>query len=75
LISAIRLHGGGRAQGIDAVRRAYEQSLKDPKFFEAVDQQGLDLDPIGADELTDTVRHIYTLPAAAVERAPPVARM
>jgi tripartite-type tricarboxylate transporter receptor subunit TctC len=54
---------------IDAVRSAFAQSLKDPEFIAAVEQQGLDLDPIGADELTDTVRHIYALPAAVVERA------
>jgi len=54
---------------IDAVRSAYEQSLKDPEFAEAVQRQGLDLDPIGAEELTNVVRGIYALPAAAVERA------
>jgi hypothetical protein len=32
-------------------------------------RQGLDLDPIDADEMIDTVHHIYELPAAAVERA------
>ena len=54
---------------IDAVRSAYEQSLKDPEFAEAVQRQGLDLDPIGTEELTNVVRGIYALPAAAVERA------
>jgi tripartite-type tricarboxylate transporter receptor subunit TctC len=54
---------------IAAVRAAYEQSLKDPEFLAAVRKQNLDLDPIGADELTDTVRHIYELPNEAIERA------
>jgi len=54
---------------IDAVRSAYQQSIKDPEFLDAVQKQGLDLDPISADELTDTVNHIYQLPAAAVESA------
>jgi len=54
---------------IDAVRRAYEQSIKEPEFIDSVQKQGLDLDPIGADELTDTVNHIYQMPAAAVESA------
>jgi hypothetical protein len=44
-------------------------SLKDPEFIEAVERQGLDLDPIGADELADVVRSIYALPPAAVEGA------
>jgi hypothetical protein len=34
-----------------------------------VQKQGLDLDPIGADELADIVRDIYALPPAAVEGA------
>jgi tripartite-type tricarboxylate transporter receptor subunit TctC len=54
---------------VDAIRAAYAQTLKDPEFIEAVLKQGLDLDPIGADELTDIVRGIYALPQAAVERA------
>lgn len=54
---------------IAAVRAAYEQSFKDPEFLAAIRQQNLDLDPIGAGELTDTVRHIYELPNDAVEGA------
>jgi tripartite-type tricarboxylate transporter receptor subunit TctC len=54
---------------VDAVRAAYAQTLKDPEFIDAVLKQGLDIDPIGADELTDIVRGIYALPTAAVERA------
>jgi len=60
---------GVPADRVEAVRSAYQQSLKDPEFIADVARQGLDLDPIGADELTATVRHIYELPAAAVERA------
>ena len=60
---------GVPADRIAAMRSGYEQSLKDPEFLADVERQGLDLDPIGADELTDTVRHIYELPASAVERA------
>src|SRR5262249_40892370 len=54
---------------VEAIRAAYERTLKDPEFVEAILKQGLDLDPIGADELTDIVRGIYALPPAAVERA------
>ena len=54
---------------IAAVRAAYEQSFKDPEFLAAIRRQNLDLDPIGAGELTDTVRHIYELPNDAVEGA------
>ncbi|MEA2991019.1 MAG: hypothetical protein QOG83_3730 [Alphaproteobacteria bacterium] len=54
---------------IEAIRAAYAAALKDPEFVEAVLKGSLDLDPIGADELTDTVRSIYALPQAAIERA------
>jgi tripartite-type tricarboxylate transporter receptor subunit TctC len=54
---------------VDAVRRAYLQSLKDPEFIEALQKQGLDLDPVGAEELAAVVRGIYALPEAAVEGA------
>jgi tripartite-type tricarboxylate transporter receptor subunit TctC len=54
---------------VEAIRNAYLMSLKDPEFVAAVERQGLDLDPIGADEVTDVVRGIYALPQAAVEGA------
>ncbi|HEY2230036.1 MAG TPA: hypothetical protein VGI22_20320 [Xanthobacteraceae bacterium] len=54
---------------VEAIRSAYQQSLQDPEFIEAVQRQGLDLDQIGADELADVVRGIYALPEAAVEGA------
>ncbi len=60
---------GVPTERIAALRTAYQQSLKDADFLAAIRQQNLDLDPISADELTDTVRHIYELPNQAVEGA------
>ncbi len=54
---------------VEAIRTAYAQSLQDPEFIAAVQKQGLDLDPIGAEELAEIVRGIYALPEAAVEGA------
>jgi tripartite-type tricarboxylate transporter receptor subunit TctC len=54
---------------VAAIRNAYLMSLQDPEFIEAVQRQGLDLDPIGAGELAEVVRGIYALPEAAVEGA------
>jgi tripartite-type tricarboxylate transporter receptor subunit TctC len=54
---------------IEAVRTAYAATMKDPEFIDAVLKGGLDIDPIGADELTEVVRGIYALPEAAVARA------
>lgn len=52
---------------VEAIRAAYGQTLKDPEFIEAVLKGGLDIDPISAAEITDTVRGIYAQPASAVE--------
>lgn len=54
---------------VEAVRHAYEQSLKDPALVAAITCEGLDIDPIGADELADIVHGIYQLPQAAVDGA------
>jgi tripartite-type tricarboxylate transporter receptor subunit TctC len=51
---------------VAAIRAAYVQTLKDPEFVATVRKGGLEIDPISADELADTVRHIYAQPAAAV---------
>jgi tripartite-type tricarboxylate transporter receptor subunit TctC len=54
---------------VKAIRSAYLKSLQDPEFIEAVERQGLDLDPIGAEEIAAVVRSMYALPEAAVEGA------
>ncbi|HTK13877.1 MAG TPA: hypothetical protein VL402_08750 [Xanthobacteraceae bacterium] len=54
---------------VAAVRKAYGETMRDPEFKAALDKQSLDLDPIPADELTETVAGIYRLSAPAVERA------
>ena len=54
---------------VAAIRLAYQQSLEDPDFIAAIRKEGLDLDPINAEELADVVRRIYALPEAAVDRA------
>jgi tripartite-type tricarboxylate transporter receptor subunit TctC len=51
---------------VDAIRTAYVKTLQDPEFIESVRKGGLDLDPIDAEEITDTVRSIYAQPASAV---------
>ena len=53
---------------VEAIRAAYVQTLKDPEFIAAVLKGGLDIDPISAEEITDTVRSIYSQSASAVEQ-------
>jgi tripartite-type tricarboxylate transporter receptor subunit TctC len=54
---------------IEAIRTAYAAAMTDPEFVDAVIKSGLDIEPIGAEELTDVVRGIYALPEAAVAGA------
>lgn len=54
---------------VEAIRAAYVATLKDPEFIELMARQGLDIDPIGAEELTSIVKGIYALPKEAVEQA------
>jgi tripartite-type tricarboxylate transporter receptor subunit TctC len=54
---------------VEAIRAAYLLAMKDPEFADALRKQSLELDPIGADELTAIVRGIYAMPEAAVTRA------
>jgi tripartite-type tricarboxylate transporter receptor subunit TctC len=54
---------------VAAVQSAYAAAMTDPEFIDAVIKSGLDIDPIGAEELTEVVRGIYALPEAAVARA------
>jgi hypothetical protein len=62
--------GPGVPRGrVEAVRAAYAAAMKDPEFIDAVLKGGLDIDPIGAEELTAVVRSIYALPDTAVARA------
>lgn len=60
---------GVPAERVAAIRAAYLATLKDPEFVELMQKQGLDLDPIGPDELTGIVKSIYALPKEAVEKA------
>ena len=52
---------GVPVERLAAVRKAYVQSLKDPEFIDVIQREGLDLDPIPADELADVIRGIYAL--------------
>jgi tripartite-type tricarboxylate transporter receptor subunit TctC len=54
---------------IEAVRIAYDQTLQDPEFLDLARKQSLDVNPIKWKELTATVRGIYALPDAAIDRA------
>jgi hypothetical protein len=53
---------------VETIRTAYTAATTEPEFIDAILKGGLDIDPIGADELTEVVRGIYVLPETAVAR-------
>ncbi len=54
---------------VDAIRAAFVQTLQDPDFVDMARKQGLDIDPIGADEIETIVKNMYALPDSAVASA------
>jgi tripartite-type tricarboxylate transporter receptor subunit TctC len=60
---------GVPADRVAALRDAYMKTMADPEFLDIAKRQSLDVDPIGADELTRVVKHAAGLPEAAIKRA------
>lgn len=54
---------------VQAIRAAYEATLKDPEFVAMAEKQSLDITPIPGDEIARIVKQLYALPEAAVARA------
>jgi tripartite-type tricarboxylate transporter receptor subunit TctC len=53
---------------LDAIRTAFQKTMKDPRFIELVQKQKLELDPIDADEIDGIVKGIYSKPENVVEK-------
>ena len=53
---------------VDAVRVAFQQTMKDPRFVAALEKQHLELDPIEGDEITTVVKNLYAMPPHVVDR-------
>jgi tripartite-type tricarboxylate transporter receptor subunit TctC len=60
---------GVPAARVAMIRKAYNDSLKDPEFIALAQKQSLDITPISGEELDKLVKQLYALPPAAVARA------
>ncbi|MDB5544895.1 MAG: tripartite tricarboxylate transporter family receptor [Hyphomicrobiales bacterium] len=56
-----------------AIRKAYEDALKDPQFVELAARQQLDIDYVSPMEIETTVRKLYQASPAAIERVMQIA--
>jgi tripartite-type tricarboxylate transporter receptor subunit TctC len=54
---------------LEALRRAFDETVKDPQFLAEAAKMDLPVSPIGGSQAEDMIRSIYAAPPAIVERA------
>jgi tripartite-type tricarboxylate transporter receptor subunit TctC len=57
------------AARVQALRRAFEATVRDPEFIKAAAQARIDVNPIGGTTLQDTVRRVLATPRHLADRA------
>jgi tripartite-type tricarboxylate transporter receptor subunit TctC len=58
---------------VQALRMAFERTLKDPQFLAETDKMGLEVQWVGGEEVQKLVEHIYASPPNAVARMKAIA--
>jgi tripartite-type tricarboxylate transporter receptor subunit TctC len=53
---------------VDALRRAFEATMKDPEFLAEAERLKLDVDPIGGEQTAELVKQVAATPAEVVAR-------
>ncbi len=56
------------AERIEALRRAFDATMKDPEFLKAAAQSGMDIDPVSGIELQKIVTEIVSAPKEVTQR-------
>ena len=59
---------GVAADRIDALRRAFRETMKDPAFLEEAKKLQFDIDPVGGEALAAVAREIVATPQAIVDK-------
>jgi tripartite-type tricarboxylate transporter receptor subunit TctC len=57
------------AERVQALRTAFAQTLKDAKFLEEAERQGVEVQLVGGEAVQNLVEHIYAVPPRVIERA------
>jgi tripartite-type tricarboxylate transporter receptor subunit TctC len=57
------------ADRLDALRRAFDATMKDPEFLAVTTKQNLDLDPRPGEKTEEFLRRAYASPPAVIETA------
>jgi tripartite-type tricarboxylate transporter receptor subunit TctC len=56
------------AERVNAIRRAFDATMKDKEFLEEADKLKIEIDPLGGEQVAALIEQIYKTPAATVER-------
>ena len=54
---------------VEAIRQAFRDTMKDPDFRKAMEQQKLEIDPIEGEDVANMVKKIFDVPPSVIERA------
>lgn len=60
---------GVPAERLAALRKAFDETMKDPEFLEDARRSRMDLDPLGGQEIQARIEKLYATPPAVIERA------
>ncbi|MCS0496552.1 Bug family tripartite tricarboxylate transporter substrate binding protein [Ancylobacter mangrovi] len=54
---------------LEALRKAFDETMKDPAFLADAEKAGLEVDPVSGAEVEDLIRGLYALPKDEVAKA------
>jgi tripartite-type tricarboxylate transporter receptor subunit TctC len=54
---------------VEAIRQAFRDTMKDPDFRKAMEQQKLEIDPIEGEDVANMVKKIFDVPPSVIARA------
>jgi hypothetical protein len=54
---------------VEAVRRAFDQVMKDPKFLSDAESMRLEIDAVGGEAIDAHVKRIFSMPQALIKKA------
>jgi hypothetical protein len=60
---------GVPADRVEIMRRAFDQTMRDPQFVAEMREQSLVLDPATGEDVQAIVERLYRMPASVIERA------
>ena len=53
---------------VDAIRKAFDQTMKDPEYLAECEKFKIDIEPLSGVEIAELLQKIYKTPADTVER-------